>query len=377
MSSLFHSILAAAPIVRAIAAKCSAITAWRLASTCRAAWALRYDLVGDARPDTYCAAYRFPPETYFELRVAMLRGAPANSYLLTDICCGGSLELVQWFVKKYPTIRLNGVESRVVVCRGWLDASYWPVVEWILDEFGCSRVADETIYTLFAEGCKNGDLPTLRWLVRVFCVHPGVASANGHQSFQVACMGNQLGVVRWLVDEFGIGAYLTRLQIIGCFSQICLSGHFELAQWYASVFQPEPDEMRSGMVLRNAISSNYFPILEWVVALHGTPTQCDVHTAKSVFIWACEDGNVAITQLLTDTYGLVAADARANNNYALRLACISGQLHMVLWLMSTFGLHGDDLRAENDYALRIGSTTEHFHVVAYIRGVLGAMIAAP
>ena len=44
-----------------------------------------------------------------------------------------------------------------------------------------------------------------------------------------------------------------------------------------------------------------------------------------------------LTTPMRDRFGLTAADARARDNYALRMACAEGYLEVAQWLADRFG----------------------------------------
>ena len=66
---------------------------------------------------------------------------------------------------------------------------------------------------------------------------------------------------------------------------------------------------------------------------------------------ACARGHLSAVQVLAEQYPL---NARANNNAALRLACTYGHLPVVRYLTEHYGLMAEDARAENNYAMRWG-----------------------
>lgn len=57
-------------------------------------------------------------------------------------------------------------------------------------------------------------------------------------------------------------------------------------------------------------------------------------------------GSGDILKLLHDKFGLDAADARANGNYALRAAASLGHMAVVQCLFETFGLQPSDATTE-------------------------------
>ena len=58
--------------------------------------------------------------------------------------------------------------------------------------------------------------------------------------------------------------------------------------------------------------------------------------AKKLFQISCQYGHLRIAIWLHTTFRLTADDARAWNNYALRLAHQNGHLSVVQWLQKTF-----------------------------------------
>ena len=61
--------------------------------------------------------------------------------------------------------------------------------------------------------------------------------------------------------------------------------------------------------------------------------------------WASDNGHLAVVKYLYVGFGLTIADARANDNYALVLACRYGHLEVVKYLHDIFGLAAADARA--------------------------------
>ena len=64
---------------------------------------------------------------------------------------------------------------------------------------------------------------------------------------------------------------------------------------------------------------------------------------------------IEVLKFLHNTFGLTADDARADDNYALRLAAENGHLEELSCLHDTFGLTDVDARAGDNYALRLSA----------------------
>ena len=73
---------------------------------------------------------------------------------------------------------------------------------------------------------------------------------------------------------------------------------------------------------------------QWLVGAY--PGVAD--NPQRAFRAACEYGHLSIAQWLADRFGLTPADARADDNGALRYARANGHRHTVEWLRTRFGL---------------------------------------
>ena len=82
------------------------------------------------------------------------------------------------------------------------------------------------------------------------------------------------------------------------------------------------------------------------------------------FKWT--DANArAGNNVLHETFGLTAEDARVDANVALSRAAENGHVEVLKWLHKTFGLT-DDARANDNYALRWAAREGHVEVLKWL-----------
>jgi hypothetical protein len=91
---------------------------------------------------------------------------------------------------------------------------------------------------------------------------------------------------------------------------------------------------------------------QWLVERFGL-TAADARAEDNKALrGVCANGHLAVAQWLAETFSLTAEDARANDNWALRMACENGHLAVAQWLAERFSLTAEDARAEDNDALR-------------------------
>jgi hypothetical protein len=86
---------------------------------------------------------------------------------------------------------------------------------------------------------------------------------------------------------------------------------------------------------------------------------------------ACAGGHLAAAQWLTERFGLTAADARAWHNEVLWWACRNGHLEVAQWLTERFGLTAADVRAADNEALRWACANGHLDVAQWLTEEFG------
>lgn len=75
---------------------------------------------------------------------------------------------------------------------------------------------------------------------------------------------------------------------------------------------------------------------------------------------------VCVFKFLIEGFGLSRVDARANDNYALRIACRNGHVSVLEYLHKGFGLTADDARARNNFAIRHACARGHLSILKYL-----------
>jgi hypothetical protein len=80
----------------------------------------------------------------------------------------------------------------------------------------------------------------------------------------------------------------------------------------------------------------------------------------------CRFGRLTTAQWLVNTFSLTAADARAQDNAALRYICANGHLATAQWLVERFALTAADARAKNNQALRYACEGGHIAIAQWL-----------
>lgn len=89
---------------------------------------------------------------------------------------------------------------------------------------------------------------------------------------------------------------------------------------------------------------------------------------KNVYVytaieWTSLKGHVEVLRYLREEMGLTTDDARANTNFALRLASPRGHVKVLKYLFDGFRLTTEDARADNNFALRLAARNGHSAIV--------------
>lgn len=98
----------------------------------------------------------------------------------------------------------------------------------------------------------------------------------------------------------------------------------------------------------------------------GTADARECYGPYSNLAWACGKGHLAFAQWLVAHFSLTAADARANDNHALRAACSGGHLEVAQWLVSRFGLTAADARVNNAIALIVACCAGRYDMAKWL-----------
>ena len=93
--------------------------------------------------------------------------------------------------------------------------------------------------------------------------------------------------------------------------------------------------------------------------------------ARVFFQGAARYGRLEMCQWLHATYDLTSADARADDNCALRYAAEYGHLSVCRWLHATFHLTAADARTSDNYALRWAAARGHLAVCQWLHTTYG------
>lgn len=87
----------------------------------------------------------------------------------------------------------------------------------------------------------------------------------------------------------------------------------------------------------------------------------------------CEQGDLAMLQLLYDTFGIMEKDMRVGQGAPLRHACAGGYLELAQWIVSNFEGAAADLRFRNCEPLRTARANGHHNVEEWGLAHLAAM----
>ena len=94
-------------------------------------------------------------------------------------------------------------------------------------------------------------------------------------------------------------------------------------------------------------------------------------TIISRFQTGASKGQEQSLRWLAKRFGLTAANARADRNYALRTSCVNGHLEVAKWLVARFGLTASDARAKGNHALRGACENNHQKVIHWLEEQFG------
>jgi len=164
------------------------------------------------------------------------------------------------------------------------------------------------------------------------------------------------------------------------YSMLFLHGHFHFIR---ALDAKRPLAYHSGWLLHACTSGN-LKMVRWLVDRFNLTAECA--EKERALTYSCVCRHLRIAQWLTDNFGLTIADARVDDNVALRGNCWSNhptvfewlakqyklpaldtiskgsfvlhkdgkssKLEMVKWLIETFELTAKDVRGKENYALR-------------------------
>jgi len=134
----------------------------------------------------------------------------------------------------------------------------------------------------------------------------------------------------------------------------------------AGVFHPRLQELAKGVRLADACRDGHLAVCQWLTETFHL-TAADARADDNLALrWAASNGHLPMCQWLTETFHLTAEDARADGNYALHCAAQNGHLAVCQWLTETFHLTTKDARADCNYALQCAAQNGHLPVCQWM-----------
>lgn len=223
-------------------------------------------------------------------------------------------------------------------------------------------MASEPLKQLIA-ACRAGDVDGVGRLVaagpaaETAAVSAAEVRKSGYGCFVEACLAGHTAIAADLVRVFNITAAAVCDPAHDIFGAICRAGsHPDVTGWFVYKFGLERDSVTAhhaaGRAFRDVCAAGRLPVARWLTQ-HFELTAAD---ARADDCWAlrhaCIGGHLQLASWMVTKFGLNGADARSLRNFALRWACIRGQLETARWLVVTFELGAADARDDDNYALR-------------------------
>lgn len=321
----------------------------------------------------------------FHLTVDDITYKADDDYDLFDIACReGHLHVARWLGVKFEfcTDTDDVTDAFELACiSGQLH-----VLSWLSSTFDV--ITKDCARQMVCTACDYGKLQVVKWLKREFNLT--ACDIQGGKLFRDACTSTRLKLAFWLRDEFNLtesdifppghsAALLIHNMIEGhfwrdddavvdvfqwlkstykltiedfkySFDDACASGRFVIAKWMYHVYGP--------LIACNVSEYTYlkaFPRacarpknLSWLVRVFHLNTVNAYKPIMEQFLVACQEGNVGLLRLLTDTFNITVDDVRKHNCRMLRVAAEHKRLRVVKWLVGHFHLSTLDIRVLRD-----------------------------
>ena len=172
------------------------------------------------------------------------------------------------------------------------------------------------------------------------------------------CHYGHLEVVKYLIEDYGANVRAENDLAVQWASG---GGHLEVVKYLAEKCganaRAENDE-----AVQWASENGHLEVVKYLVKKYGSGVTYAV-------IWACKAGHLEVVKYLVEE---CRANARAEDDCAIRWACRAGHLEVVKYLVEKCGA---DARAEDDSAVQCASENEHLEVVKYLVEKCGSVLS--
>lgn len=278
----------------------------------------------------------------------------------------GRLCVLQWFVERYPNVRV----SRFVVSKA-VAGDCIEVLQWLTDRLeGSLYYIADLVYA----AAMRGHLESIRWLheLRDPAGGPSPATRNGYRdpkALGAAIAGGHFEVAEFLVD-YGyepdrmqrerIAKAVTRgdLALVkwvhsigfmggapGWIEEAALAGHLHIVQW---LYNNAPGISRDGYAMDSAARNGHLNVVRW---LHvNRRDECSADAMDG----AAAGGHLAVVQWL-DRHRSEGCTTQAMNR-----AAASGHLDVVKWL------HENRFEGCTPLAMNSAAANGHLEVVKWL-----------
>ena len=144
---------------------------------------------------------------------------------------------------------------------------------------------------------------------------------------------------------------------------VCIFGYLNIVRYIIEKYNVDDD-----FPVIYASKNGHFEMVKYLVEERGADARAENDDAVRL---ASKFGHLKIVKYLVEN---CEADIRANSDYAVRWASWNGHLQVVRYLVEQCGV---DVRVENNDAVRKASAYGHFEVVKYLVEKCGAVLPTP
>ncbi len=288
----------------------------------------------------------------------------APAILIRGACINGHLEMARWVAERVSAIHVDLGTMDVCAARGHLAEMQWLAANCFsmrLDQWGWSALH---------EASKHGRLDVMQWLMADHGDALKTEDANGNDAIHVlhhACINGRLAVAQWWTDHFRFSA--AGLRELGTLHLTCRFGRLEVAQWLVERFELELPQ--SDTTFRFVCAEGHLEIAQWLAERFDL-TAADARAEDNYALrQSCANGHLPVAQWLADRYELTAADTFATdicaeNDACLTHACQTGRLDVVQWLVRRFGLTAEAVRRDGNMALALACISGHLPIAQWL-----------
>lgn len=270
----------------------------------------------------------------------------AKSVPLHGICRWGNIELLKWFMQKYPKTNLykqRGSYAISVACQ----AGHLEMVKWILENY---PKEDEIIF-LLDHACIGGNLDLVKWLLETY---PNVPyDSVMEKAFSSACISGRYEIVKYIQEKYHLTASEETVKFVCCRGRIdilrlliekqefpsltrakflhwlCLSWNLDAVKEYRKMY---PESLVYSEILVSLVEKGDLEMLKYL--LSEFPHLDIHHDFESCFSTACRKGNLEIATWLVETYPDI--DVHSDRDKALMELCETGNLEIAKWFLEKY-----------------------------------------